>query len=103
MATRQRKTNFALEQREQTTSGALAAKGRAAHCNGETNLGERSERKDEHCSWARSPASTNWTTGGGSGTSVLPKRAALLTASPPRELALALTKAGARNEDALHD
>jgi hypothetical protein len=103
MATRKRKTNFTLEQHEQTTSGALAAEGRAAHCNGETNLGERSERNDEHCSWARSAASTNWTTGGGSGTSVLPKRAALLTASPPRELALALTKASSHNEDARYD
>jgi arylamine N-acetyltransferase len=103
MATRQRKTNFALEQREQTTSGALAAEGRAARGNVVMNLGERSERNGKHCSWVRSAASTNWTTAGGSGTSVLPKRAALLTASPPRELALALTSTTARDENARFD
>jgi hypothetical protein len=104
MATRQRKTNFALEQREQTTSGALAAEGRAARGTVVMNSTKHSERGAECCAFARSAIATNRTFGcGRSGSSVFLKRTHLRAASRQKELALALTKADAPNETALND
>jgi hypothetical protein len=59
MATLPRKPEFAFEQREQTTNGALAAEGRAARGNVVMNSTKHSERSAECCVCARSATATD--------------------------------------------